>query len=110
MGATVISVRTREKNKCTVILEIMVGNEKRKYTVNEGTYRNIGCPLSGEEIDEDMMLTVSEEDGRRRALEKALKILAYADNSKQRLYSKLVTHGFSRDISKSTVEECVRLG
>ena len=110
MGATVISVRTREKNKCTVILEIMAGNEKRKYTVNEGTYRNIGCPLSGEEIDEDMMLTVSEEDGRRRALEKALKILAYADNNEKTLYMKLIRQSFSPAEASFATEECVRLG
>ncbi len=110
MGATVVRVRTREKNKCTVILEIMAGNEKRKYTVSEGTYRNIGCPLSGEEIDEDMMLTVSEEDGRRRALEKALNILAYADNNEKMLYIKLMHHNFSHAEASFATEECVRLG
>ena len=91
-------------------LTVLRGEEKTKYTVNEGTYRKIGAPLSGETIDGDSLDTLSKADGERRALIKALSILAYADNSERRLFSKLISHGFSREISEATVAECVRLG
>ena len=110
MGGKILSIRTKGKTTSLVELTVLLDGEKTKYTLTEGTYRKIGCPLSGEIIDGDSFDTLSREDEERRALIKALAILAYADNSKQRLYSKLVTHGFSRDISKATVEECVRLG
>ena len=110
MGGKILSIRTKGKTTVLVELTILLDGEKTKYTINEGTYRKIGCPLSGEIIDGDSFDVLSREDEERRALIKALAILAYADNSKRRLFSKLVTHGFSREIAKSTVEECVRLG
>jgi SOS response regulatory protein OraA/RecX len=57
-----------------------------------------------------MMLAVSSEDGRRRALEKALKILAYADNNEKTLYMKLIRQSFSPQEASFATEECVRLG
>ena len=110
LDGKLLSIRTKGKTGTLVELTILLGTEKKKYTVSEGTYRRIGCPLSGEIIDGDSFDTLSRDDEERRALIKALAILAYADNSKQRLFTKLVSHGFSRDIASSTVEECVRLG
>lgn len=110
MDGKLLSIRAKGKAGTLVELTILSGTEKTKYTISEGTYRRIGCPLSGEIIDGDSFDTLSKEDEERRALIKALAILAYADNSRQRLFTKLVNHGFSRDIARSTVEECVRLG
>lgn len=110
MNGKILSVRTKGKTTLLVELTVLLGAEKLKYAVSEGTYRKIGCPLSDEIIDGDSLDILSREDEERRALIKALAILSYADNSRKKLFSKLVNHGFSREISKSTVEECVRLG
>lgn len=110
MSGKILSIRTKGKATSLVELTVICDGEKTKYTISEGTYRKIGCPLSGEIIDGDSFDTLSREDEERRALIKALSILAYADNSQKRLFSKLVNHGFSRDVARSTVEECIRLG
>ena len=88
----------------------MAGNEKRKYTVNEGTYRNIGCPLSGEEINEENLYTLVLEDEKRRALQKSLNILGFADNNKRALRQKLMRAGFGREAVDFAITECVMRG
>ena len=108
--STIISVRTKGKTVTLIELSIMLDGEKVKYTVSEGTYRKIGCPLSGDIIDGDSFEELARDDGERRALAKALSILAYTDNNEKRLYLKLVNHGFSSEYAKFAVEDCVRLG
>ena len=110
MQGTVISVTPADKKQTLVKIELSVGGEKRIYTVSEGTYRNIGCPLSAEIIDEDSLNTVIKESARRSAMKKALNILSYADNNSKNLYRKLITAGFSKDDAIYTVKECIRLG
>ena len=110
MIGKIVSVRTKGKSTTLVEITLLVDDNKVKYTVNEGTYRKIGCPLSDEIIDGDSLDTLAKEDEERRALMKALSILAYSDNNKRRLYTKLINHGFSKDVASATVFECVRLG
>ena len=110
MDGKIISVRTKGKTAALVELTVISDGEKTKYTVSEGTYRKIGCPLSGEIIDGDSFDMLSRDDEERRALIKALSILSYADNNKRTLYSKLTSRGFSAEAARATVEECVRLG
>ena len=112
VNGTVISIRTKGKNTTLVELSVLLDGEceKTKYTVSEGTYRKIGCPLSGDIIDGDSFDALEKDDGERRALMKALSILAYADNNERKLYTKLINHGFSRNYARFAVEECVRLG
>jgi SOS response regulatory protein OraA/RecX len=106
----ILSIRTKEKKSALVILEIATECGAFKYTLSEGTYRDIGCPLSGEIIDDEKLSAVIEEDERRRCLQKALKILSFADNSEQGLYMKLLKSGFAKECSKECVKECVGLG
>ena len=110
MLSKILSVKSKEGKTPLIILEIKSGENRRKYTVSEGTYREIGCPLSGDVIDSEALTSISEEDEKRRALLKALNILAYADNNEKTLYRKLTLAGFSRDTASETVRECVSLG
>ena len=110
MNGKIISVRTKGKTVSLVELTVLAGEGKTKYTVSEGTYRKIGCPLSGEIIDGDSLEKLSRDDEERRAIIKALSILSYADNNRRTLYTKLTARGFSPDVARATVEECVRLG
>ena len=110
MQGTVISVKPADKKGSAVKIELSLGGEKRIYTVSEGTYREIGCPLSAETIDSVALGIIDGEDRRRRAMKKALNILAYADNNSKNLYRKLLTAGFSREEASITVKECIRLG
>lgn len=110
MSAYITSVRTKGEKTPLVIISVKVGEENSKYTVTEGTYRKIGCPLSGEVIDEEAVGIIAKEDEKRRALQKALSILAYSDNNEKRLYTKLCMAGFGREIARATVVECVNLG
>ena len=110
MEGKILSIRTKEKKSALVILEIATEGGANKYTLSEGTYREIGCPLSGEIIDEASLYVIIEEDERRRCLQKALRILSFSDNSERGLYLKLLKSGFDKEASLGAVEECVSLG
>ena len=110
MTYEILSVKSKDKKSTLVQIELLRENERKKYVVSEGTYREIGCPLSGEEIDEDSIAALAEEDERRRALLKALNILSYADNNERTLKRKLITAGFSIAAAESALRECVSLG
>ena len=110
MSCKIISVRAKDKSKRLIRLEAEDAGERRIYTVSEGTYREIGCPLSGEIIDGDALERVSLEDEEHRAMSKALRLLAYADNNEQNLFRKLRMAGFGKHICEATVAECIRLG
>ncbi len=110
MNGKIVSIRTKGKSTILVELTLLIDDNKVKYTVSEGTYRKVGCPLSDEIIDGDSLDMLAGEDEERRALMKALSILAYTDNNKRRLYTKLINRGFSKKVANATVLECVRLG
>ena len=110
MQGSVVSVRSAGKNGTLVKIELLIGGEKRIYTVSEGTYREIGCPLSDEILDGDMLSHIVKEHGRREAMKKALNILSYADNNSKNLYRKLIMAGFSKDDATYAVTECIKLG
>ena len=108
--ARILSVRSKGEKTVLVTLDIEIDGIRKKYTVSEGTYREIGCPLSGEEIDEEFFLILSTEDEKRRALAKSLNVLSYADNNKRALTGKLLRAGFSREAIEYAVTECVMRG
>ncbi len=108
--ARIVSVRSKGKKTVLVTLEIEENGVSKKYTVSEGTYREIGCPLSGENTDEAALLRISSEDEAHRAMAKALRVLAYADNNERTLMRKLISAGFGKEASADAVRECVRLG
>ena len=104
----IFSVKPKSKGVYTITL--IEDGDKTQYELSEGTYREIGSPLSGYFMDDGAYEVMRDEDERRRALKRALRVLECADKSKSALYLKLLSLGFSKEISKSTVEECVRLG
>lgn len=111
MSFTVKAVRSSDKGQTVRIDAIREGSsEKVTYNVSEGTYREIGCPLSGEIIFGDELECLIREDSYRRAIKKSLSLLSYADNNKRTLFTKLIRAGFTHDIAEDAVKEMVRLG
>lgn len=110
MSHKIFSIKAKDTKLPLLTVTVDNDGEKTKYTITEGTYREIGCPLSGEEIDKDSLDIIARADEQRRAVAKALSLLSYADNNKKRLYMKLTLAGFSQDAAKGAVRECVMLG
>ena len=110
MSAQIRSVRAKDSKPPLVVLTVACEDIIIKYTVTEGTYRNIGCPLSGEEIDEDALEIIASEDEYRRALAKALSLISYSDKTERVLYSRLIASGFCKNAASAAVKECVMLG
>jgi len=106
----ILSVGAKEGKTPLVIITALNGEKKQKYTITEGTYREIGCPLSGEEIDGDALSTLINEDEKRRALLKSLNVLSYGDNNKKALFLKLLRSGFSKNAAEYAITECVMHG
>ena len=106
----ILSVRSKEGTVPLVVIDGESDGKKTKYTITEGTYREIGCPLSGEVLEGDEAELLIRRDEERRALAKALSILTYADNGENQLKIKLMRHGFSKSAIDETVKECVRRG
>ena len=109
MNREILSVRQKGA-KATLVVIRLSGEPDVTYTVSEGTYRRIGCPLSGDIIDSEGLEIIEKEDGERAALARALKILSFGDNSERRLYSKLSAAKIPQKYAHFAVEECVRLG
>lgn len=110
MSCKILSVGAKEGKTPLVVITALTDEKRIKYIVTEGTYREIGCPLSGEEIDENSLYILASEDEKRRALLKSLNILSYADNNRRNLFSKLLRAGFSKDAIEYAVRECIALG
>ena len=106
----ILSVRSKDGTVPLVVIDGESDGKKTKYTITEGTYREIGCPLSGEVLEGDEAELLIRRDEERRALAKALSILTYADNGENQLKIKLMRHGFSKSAIDETVKECVRRG
>lgn len=110
MKSRILSVGAKEGKTPLVIITALTDEKKQRYVISEGTYREIGCPLSGEEIDGERFSILSSEDEKRRALAKSLNVLSYADNNKRALTGKLMRAGFSREAIEYAVTECVMRG
>ena len=105
----ITAVKAKGKKGDIITLWIM-GDDARSYTISEGTYRRIGCPLSGDIVDGETMGLIECEDAQRQALAKALKILSFGDNSERRLFAKLSAARIPKEHARFAIEECVRLG
>ena len=107
MISVIHSIRAKNTKPPTLVLTVVCGEKTAKYNITEGTYRSIGCPLSGEEIDAATMEVIAREDEERRALAKALSVLSYSDKNRRELYARLISAGFSAPAAKAAVKECV---
>ncbi len=110
MKSRILSVGAKEGKTPLVIITALTDEKNQRYVISEGTYREIGCPLSGEEIDGERFSILSSEDEKRRALAKSLSVLSYTDNNKRALTGKLMRAGFSREAIEYAVTECVMHG
>lgn len=106
---SVVSVKS-SKSGNSVKIEVKVGSENKIFTVSDGTYREIGCPLSDEVIDTDTLVAVEKESRRLKALQKALRILSFADNNRKNLQRKLIAAGFTKEESDYALGECLKKG
>lgn len=109
MQYSVVCVKSSEGGN-SVKIEVKVGSEKKIFTVSEGTYREIGCPLSDDIIDTDTLIAIEKENRKRKVLEKAFRILAFADNNRKNLYRKLIAAGFTKEESEYALEVCLKKG
>ncbi len=110
MSCKILSVGAKEGKTPLVVITALTDGKKQKYVISEGTYREIGCPLSGEEISSEDLYTLAFEDEKRRALQKSLNVLSFADNNRRALTQKLLRAGFSREAVDYALKECVMLG
>ncbi len=80
-----------------------------RYSVSENTASVLGL-RRGVEISDRELSDIRLDDERFRAMKRALSLLSYADNTAKALYMKLVRAGFSGEVSRECVDECIRLG
>lgn len=107
--ASLIFVRDAKETNL-LLLGISEEGESARYTVNLSTYREIGAPSAGDELDGEQLAAVKYTDELLRAKKKALNILAFADNNKRTLSVKLYRAGFGREITEAVVTEMVERG
>lgn len=112
MKLRIISVKSKDKRASLLQLKALSPEENKEYQyiVSEGTYREIGCPLSGEILEDEESVRIISEDERRRAFAKLLRILEYADNNLFRTRQKLKAAGFGKDATDYALKEALRYG
>ena len=106
---TILLYIREARDSASVVLGIECEGERIRLSVGREFFLSLGIS-EGETLDEETFDTLRREDERRRAKKKALSILGYADNSRKNLYIKLGRAGFSRELSRACVEECLALG
>lgn len=98
------------KDSRLLLLGLTEEGESARYTVNCATYEDIGSPAVGDELDVAQLSAIKHTDEYIRAKKKALNILAYTDNSKKNLASKLYHAGFEKEIVSDTIAEMESYG
>lgn len=98
------------RTKGYLAIGVAEGEEKRALVASAAVYAEIGSPMRGEELSEQVLCALDGSSEEYRAMKKALSLLGYADNSARALGAKLVRAGFSREVAGRVVDEVVRLG
>ena len=83
------------------------GEESVNLTVNLSCFAEAGEPRVGDEISDIQLEILLAYDEYYRATKKALNILAYRDNNRFSLKSKLIHAGFGREACERVTEEMV---
>ena len=99
-----------QKDSHLLSLGVVEGEETVLYTVNAETYEAVGSPAPRCHLTESQLSAIKYTDSLIRAKKKALSLLAFSDNNRRTLMTKLLRAGFSREISESVVSEMVALG
>jgi SOS response regulatory protein OraA/RecX len=113
VAIVVKSIRTRKTQggkSLLISLSIETADGYKEYTISEGAYREIGCPLSDDIIDEEALSRIAFADELMRARRKALVVLSYGDNSEKNLRLKLLRSGARAAIADEVAREMVSLG
>ena len=97
-------------NKKRIQIGVNDGDDEAVYTVSESTYLELGCPVSGLEIDSAVLGTVRFEDECYRALKSAMAYLSHSDKSRLELKMKLVHAGISREAADTALDRLAELG
>ncbi len=98
------------KDSRLLLLGLAEEGESARYTVNYATYEDIGSPRVGDSVDSVQLSAIKHNDEYIRAKKKALSLLAYADNNKKNLSTKLLRQGFGRECVMLVIEEMESLG
>lgn len=106
---TVIYIR-EAGTKGYIRVGVEFDGKKYDFTVSESEYREAGSPLTRDILTRDVFSALQYADMRYRAMIKALRILAFGDNSELMLSRKLLSAGFDKEVTDGVVSECVRLG
>ena len=93
-----------------------LSDPEERFTVGHALYYELGEVRGGDALSSESVERIRREDERRRARKAALSLLAYADNSRRRLFEKLRRKGISAELIcfkviiirfVGNVEECV---
>ncbi len=107
---TIAYIKQKNNGRCMLLgIEDGTGDILR-LCISREAYHALGCPVRAESLTEDALELIRREDGRMRALDRALYLLSFSDNSRAQLAHKLHAKGFSSDAVTYAVEEVVRLG
>ena len=98
------------KDSHLLLLGLVEEGEFAGYTVTADVYAELGCPEAGDDLDSDAVAEIKYADELYRARKKALSILAFADNNRRTLSSKLSRAGFGREIVEIVVNEMLERG
>ena len=100
----------RDAGKALLLLGISEEGECARYTVSRALYSEIGSPLKGQEISDEVMDAVRDYDAYHRAKKKALSLLSYSDKNELTLRRRLAADGFASELAADVAREMVSLG
>ena len=96
--------------RLSVIEERFEGEVRRTFTLSHEDDARLGSPAQGEEIDDTLISSLAEAEGRLRARAKALSLLSYSDNSARALSRKLRARGYDRESAEAAVATMIEKG
>ena len=96
--------------RLTVLEEHFEGSRKRMFTLSGEDDARLGSFAAGEEIDDELISSLAEAEGRLRATEKAISLLSYGDNSPAALCRKLRSRGYDRESAEAAVATMIGKG
>jgi SOS response regulatory protein OraA/RecX len=94
----------------SVRIGISYGEERENLLVPEADYKDAGAPAAGDNLTRDALEALKSADSALGCEKRALKILAFGDNSKSMLYTKLVRAGYDRNLSAEITRKMEKLG
>ncbi len=103
-------IKQKNNGRCMLLGIESEQGEVVRMCVSRAAYRDLGCPVRGDVVTEDTYDRIRREDERMRALDRALYLLSFSDNSRAQLTHKLHAKGFGADAAAYAVDEVVRLG